>query len=187
MEIYKGTFTPEVIVQARLEHEQEPKYKNSGTGNTRRTDGFAVEIIAAQIFGAQRIKNPQSDLIMKNGIKVDVKTVLRRVEPRAYFEVNLPLRSFDFQQDLDVYIFADVDGEGGFTLIGWISKADYSRLAVLHEKGTYKTTLKDGTDVTWPADNLSIRVDQLRPFNRKVLERAQRMYGGEIFPLNGGK
>jgi thioredoxin-related protein len=84
--------------------------------------------------------------IVLYGKKIDVKTMIRNVEPRLEFINNLSHHQTDYQ--LDAYIFCSFNAtKEVLTVCGWLPKAKLAKVGTFIRAGTERER-KDGSIFT---------------------------------------
>lgn len=94
--------TPEMIDRAKLRLKTMPRLKNSITGNKATLHGFVGEELLSDFFEAQVTGEYDYDLI-KNGVKIEIKTKRTTVEPQSNFEVSVA--EYNIRQNCNYYAF----------------------------------------------------------------------------------
>tara|TARA_R100000149_G_C5861481_1_gene127309 strand:- start:506 stop:1015 length:510 start_codon:yes stop_codon:yes gene_type:complete len=105
------------------------------------------------------------DLVYK-GLKIDVKTTLRKVPPREWYVHNLVAFQKDF--DCEAYIFCTLNSQTyELTIDGWITKEDFFEKATKFKKGTYRKR-DDGTKLKLKATGYEINISDLDNINNLI-------------------
>ena len=103
----------------------------SGKGNTA---GFIGELVAHQIFGGTIANTYDYDLILTNGLTVDVKTKRVTSAPRPHYECSVA--AFNTKQQCDAYAFVRVDSKCKKAwFLGAMGKQEYFDAARFMKKG----------------------------------------------------
>lgn len=137
--------------------------RNSITRGSGNIAGFLGEEIALQYFSDQNVDySPCKDYDMVvNGVKVDVKTKRRGVEPQPHYTCHISDTSM--HQQTDVYVFAQVNMRShpyrGW-LLGWLTKEEFLDKAVFKRKGE-----ADGYGHTEKADAYVCTIADLNSFD----------------------
>lgn len=93
------------------------------------------------------------------GMKVDVKTMGRMVNPKPYYVNNFIAYQSDFK--CDAYVFCSINKKTSeLTLCGWVTKKELLERAELYEEGTVRTRT-DGTTFILKAPTYEIQNDKL--------------------------
>lgn len=101
--------------------------------------------------------------INHHGIKIDVKTMERKVEPKPNYVNNLI--GLQAHYDTDVYIFCSLNTNNKvLTICGWINKPDFLKLATFTPKGE-KRYRSDGTWFETKADLYELENNMLNQWN----------------------
>lgn len=91
--------------------------------------GLIAQTIVADLVGAERPKRCQDGPdpgydVMINGMRMDVKCVLRDYPPRISWACNLTASQINYP--CDGYLFMSYDkGSGVFSIVGWDTKARF--------------------------------------------------------------
>jgi len=96
--------------------------------------------------------------ILYNGLKLDIKSMNRTVDPKPEYINNV----FDVQikYNCDGYIFTSLNKKDKtLTICGWITKKDFINKAILYKKGTIRN--RGGSTFKLKADNWEILNSQL--------------------------
>ena len=96
--------------------------------------GFIGEYLAQEVLGGKIVNTYEYDLILKNGIKVDVKTKKTRFAPKDYYECSIA--NYNTKQECDQYCFVRVKDSldiGWF--LGYIPKEEFFKKARFLKKG----------------------------------------------------
>ena len=94
-----------------------------------------------------------------NGMKIDVKTMGRTVNPRPYYVNNFISYQSDF--DCDAYIFCSINKKTSeLTICGWITKEDLLSKACLFEEGAIRER-SDGSTFEMKAPTYEIKNSML--------------------------
>ena len=98
-----------------------------------------------------------------NGLKLDVKTMERKVEPKANYVNNVIGLQSHF--NTDAYIFCSLNITNKvLSVCGWINKPDFLKLAVFTPKGE-KRYRSDNTWFETKADLYELENSLLNPIN----------------------
>ena len=98
--------TPEMIILAQKRRETMPdQIKNSIMSGERTFEGCLGEVIVAQYLNAKYITTYNFDL-MHNGKRLEVKTKVRTVLPKTFYEVSIA--NYNTRQLCDNYIFVSL-------------------------------------------------------------------------------
>lgn len=144
--------------------------KNNNIANRGRADGnkgeqyvgLLGETIVKQYLGIDTKFSNGFDGgydLKYNGIKVDVKTMGRMVNPKPYYVNNFIAYQSDFK--CDAYIFCSINKKTSeLTICGWVTKDELLERANLYEKGTIRTRT-DGSTFELKAPTYEIQNDRL--------------------------
>ena len=150
--------TPEMVQKAKVKAAHMGALNNSirqGDGNVV---GFIGEQIAQQVLGATEKNNFQHDLVLPNGLTVDVKTKQTTVKPRPDYDCSVA--AFNTKQQCDYYAFVRVKND--YT-VGWYlgayKKSEYLQNAIALKKGEID-----------PSNNFTVKADC---YNMKISDLQQ--------------
>jgi hypothetical protein len=148
----------EIQIKKEWIEEAEKKAKDLGTlrhsfmkgdGNTV---GFLGEIVVANYLKAD-IKNTYDYDLIKNGLKIDVKSKRCNSIPKEHYECSIP--AYNTKQKCDYYIFIRIYSDlTKAWILGLKRKTDYLKEAVFYKKGFVDKT--NGMEFKVDAYNLSI-------------------------------
>lgn len=132
--------------------------RNSITHGESNIFGKLGELVALDVLGGEFADTYDYDIVLPNGLRVDVKTKGRAVRPQPHFDCTVA--AFNTRQQCDAYVFASVmkDLSRGW-VVGWYPKDAFYKDARFFEKGEYDERNK------WrcSADSYSIPIEKLRP------------------------
>lgn len=124
-----------MLLEAREKSVEMGKLHNSITNGGGNLVGFIGESIAQQILGGILKNTYEYDLIMPDGILVDVKTKSTSVAPLPTYDCSIA--ALNPNQKCDFYAFVRVKKD---LSVGWYlgvyNKQQYFKDAVFMEKGT---------------------------------------------------
>ena len=150
--------TPEMVQKAKVKSAQMGALNNSirqGDGNVV---GFIGEQIAQQVLGATERNSYHYDLVLPNGLTVDVKTKQTTVKPRTDYDCSVA--AFNTKQKCDYYAFVRVKSD---LTTGWYlgsyKKQEYFQNAVALKKGQVD-----------PSNNFTVKADC---YNMKISDLQQ--------------
>jgi len=127
--------TPEMLVEARDKAVAMGKLHNSIIGGAGNIAGFIGEAIAQQVMGGELTNTYDYDLVLPNGVTVDVKTKQTSVKPLPEYDCSIA--ALNTKQDCQYYCFVRVKNDFS---VGWYlgvyNKQQYMQDAVFMEKGT---------------------------------------------------
>ena len=140
--------------------------KDNNVGNRSRANGNKTEQDVG-LLGVSVVKNHfgiNSNLnngfdggfdFEYNGIKVDVKTMGRTVDPKPYYVNNFISYQSDF--DCDAYIFCSINKKtSDLTICGWVTKDELMDRSLLYKEGSIRTRT-DGTTFKMKAPTYEIK------------------------------
>ena len=127
--------TADMLVEARDKAAEMGKLRNSITSGAGNIAGFIGESIAQQVLGGTLTNTYDYDLVLDDGIKVDVKTKQTSVKPLETYDCSIA--NLNTKQQCDYYCFVRVKND--FT-VGWYlgvySKEQYMLDSVFMKRGT---------------------------------------------------
>ena len=148
------SITLDDILLAKKKANETGKLKNSiysGAGNIH---GFLGEIVVANYINAT-IENTYDYDLIKNGIRIDVKTKSCKFKPNPDYDCSV--YKLSAKQKCDYYVFVRIldDFSQGW-ILGGIRKTIFFKKAIFYKKGNIDP--KSNFGWTFPADcyNLSI-------------------------------
>jgi hypothetical protein len=102
------------------------KLKNSITSGKGNIVGFLGEEVANSLIQGEFINSKDYDII-KNKIKIDVKTKQCTSVPQSHYECSVA--AFNTQQKCDIYVFVRIEKNknkwGRAWVLGWMYKEEY--------------------------------------------------------------
>lgn len=142
--------TPEMIEIANQRTAKLPKViKNSIMSGERNFEGCLGEVVVASYLNAQYITTYDFDLVHQ-GSSLEVKTKVRTVKPKPYYEVSVA--AYNTKQDCDYYVFVSLLSSGGKYpfgyILGFYQKFDYINNSKFLKKGELD-----------PSNNYTVRAD----------------------------
>ena len=132
--IYDIEITKDMISRSRDRAKLMPKLRNSITNNTATVHGFVGEEMVAKHFNADIIDTRDYDII-KNDVKLEVKTKRTTVVPRLDYDASIA--RFNTTQKCHYYVFTRImeDMSEGW-IMGMMQKDAYLLKARFLKKGT---------------------------------------------------
>lgn len=153
--VVEVNITDDMVLKARKLSSEMGVLRNSimkGDGNIY---GFLGELMVANYFGVFPANSYDYDLILPNGMSVDVKTKSTSVKPKLVYDCSIA--AYNTKQQCDAYVFCRVKNN---MTVGWIlgyaTKKDYFKRASLLKKGDFD-----------PSNNFSVKADC---YNMKISE-----------------
>ena len=135
--------TEEMIEIAKARREVMPKViRNSIMGGERTFEGCLGEVVVANYLSADYITTYDFDL-MHNGKKIEVKTKVRTVLPKPFYEVSIA--NYNTKQLCDYYVFVSlyVPNKDEYPtiahIVGYFPKDDYISQSNFLKKGDIDT------------------------------------------------
>lgn len=149
--------TPAMLVEARDKAVEMGQLYNSITRGGGNIAGFLGEAIAQQVLGGSLKNTYDYDLVLDNGIKVDIKTKQTGYVPLESYDCSIA--ALNTKQDCDYYCFVRVKKDFS---IGWYlgvySKSDYINDAVFMKKGD----IDPSNGYVVKSDCYNIKISQLK-------------------------
>ena len=135
------------------------KLKNSITGGDGNIAGFLGEEVANEVVNGQ-ITNTYDYDILKDGLKIDVKTKRCTSKPKPYYDCSVA--AYNTTQGCDYYVFVRIENKGGKWGKAWVlgsyPKKKYFQDAKFLRKGT-----KDGNNsFIVKSDCYNMSIDKLQ-------------------------
>lgn len=128
-----------------------------------RENGYVArlgELLVAKVTGGAIQNTYDYDVVLKNGIKIDVKTKERSVDPKPHYEVSIA--DFNTRQKCDAYVFVSVNTKSvpnTAFIVGWLNKADFYSAATFHKKNEYDPS----NNFIFKADCYNVKFKDLNP------------------------
>ena len=158
--------TKPLIKYAEFKSKELGSLRNSITSGMGNIAGMIGEVIALKKMGLapENLKSSESyeyDIIDNEGIKWDIKTKRRTVDPEPYH--NCSVADFNTRQKCDRYLFVSLRNlEEGFVL-GWISKEDFYSKATFNKKGSIDPKSPSSKIFKFTADCYNLEIKHLSP------------------------
>ena len=115
------------------------RIRNSITRGEGNVYGFLGEQIAQLVLGGEIVNkgknyNVDYDLVLEDGVTVEVKTKKTKFEPKDYYECSVA--DLNTKQKCDVYVFTRIlkDMTKGW-ILGYLNKEDYFKKATFLKQG----------------------------------------------------
>lgn len=154
--ILRLEITSDMIARAKERLKKMPKcLRNSITGGKATLHGLVGEELLAEFLHAE-VKDTRDYDLLKNGIRLEVKTKRTTVVPQGFHEASIA--EFNTRQDCDYYLFTRMFKDfSGAWFLGVMPKYVYLHKARLLRAGTI-----DGSNgFLVKADCWNLRVDEL--------------------------
>ena len=150
---------PEWVKSAKAKAAELGTINRSFTKGDGNVAGFLGEYIVADYLKAEITNTHDYDLI-KNGVKIDVKTKRCTTPPSEHYECSI---STYYKQRCDFYVFVRVmkDWSKGW-ILGIIRPKKYFDTATFYKKGT--TDYSNG--MTFKADSWNLEISKLLDFKK---------------------
>jgi len=130
------------IAAALLKAEKLGSLNNSICNGEGNVYGFLGEIIVSEYIGGQ-IKNTYDFDIIKNNLKIEVKTKRCTSKPQDHY--NCSVAAYNIKQKCDVYVFVRIlEDFSKAWILGAINKEDFYKYSVFNKGNTIdnKSSLK---------------------------------------------
>jgi hypothetical protein len=125
----------EMLLEARDKAAEMGRLRNSITNGGGNIAGFIGEAVAQRVLGGKLDNTYDYDLVLDNGIKIDVKTKMTSVAPLPEYDCSVA--ALNTEQECDYYCFVRVKKDLTTAwFLGLYSKKDYVQDAVFMKKGT---------------------------------------------------
>ena len=125
----------DVLIEARNMAEEMGQLRNSFTKGAGNIAGFIGELVVRELLGAKQQNTKDYDLLLPDGIKLDVKTKRTSVKPKENYDCSVA--KISLHQQCDAYAFCRVKND--YTLcwfLGMIDHDKYFEKSRFLEKGT---------------------------------------------------
>jgi len=156
--------TENIIKYAKKKGEKIGPIDKSITNGDGNAAGVIGELLVLGVMGLtmENLKSSESydyDIIDNDGIKWDVKTKRRTVDPKPYY--NCTVADYNTKQKCDRYIFVSLRNlEEGF-ITGWISKKEFYEKASFANEGDLDPTSPKHKPFYFTADCYNIECKYL--------------------------
>jgi hypothetical protein len=151
--------TGEMLVRARDKAAAMGSLRQSITRGQGNLAGFVGEEIALAVLGgtvANDEKNVDFDLVLSNGLTVDVKTKRTSVKPLPHYECSI---NTYYEQQCDLYAFVRVHND---MHIGWFLGV-YDRVAYYKDCTSFKKgDIDKSNGFKFKADAYNLPISQLK-------------------------
>jgi hypothetical protein len=128
----------EWIEEAEQKSKEMGQLRNSITKGEGNVVGFLGEIVAANYIKA-KIENTHDYDIVKNDVKIDVKTKKCSSKPKDFYECSIS--GYNTKQNCDVYLFVRILNDNSKAwLCGMIPKTKFFKNAKFYPKGFIDTS-----------------------------------------------
>lgn len=149
--------SPTMLVEARDKAADMGKLRNSITSGAGNIAGFIGEAIAQQVLGGALTNTYDYDLVLDDGLKLDVKTKQTSVKPLETYECSIA--NLNTTQKCDFYAFVRVKNDFS---VGWYlgvyPKEQYMKDAVFMKKGT----IDPSNGYVVKSDCYNLKINQLK-------------------------
>jgi hypothetical protein len=150
----------EMLLEARDKAAEMGRLRNSITNGGGNIAGFIGESVAQRVLGGKLDNTYDYDLVLDNGVKIDVKTKLTSVEPLPEYDCSVA--ALNTEQECDYYCFVRVKKDLTTAwYLGIYSKEHFVNDATFMQKGM--TDLSNGYTVKSDCYNIPISKLKDRP------------------------
>jgi hypothetical protein len=124
----------DMLIEARDKAAEMGRLRNSITNGGGNIAGFIGEAVAQRVLGGKLDNTYDYDLVLDNGVKVDVKTKLTSVAPLPEYDCSVA--ALNTEQECDLYCFVRVKKDLTTAwFLGVYNKHDFMNDAVFMKKG----------------------------------------------------
>ncbi len=149
----------DMLIEARDKAAEMGRLHNSFTNGGGNIAGFIGEAVAQRVLGGKLDNTYDYDLVMDNGVKIDVKTKLTSVAPLPEYDCSVA--ALNTKQECDFYCFVRVKKDLTTAwYLGVYSKQHFMNDAVFMKKGM--TDPSNGYTVK--SDCYNIPISKLKEF-----------------------
>jgi hypothetical protein len=165
--------TPTMRKQARREAKDMGSLRNSFTRGQGNETGMMGEIVIHHLLGGERVGNRvyAYDLVLPNGVTVDVKTTRGSVEPLPHYVARVYGSEKDKEKlcaKCDVYYFVRCNSAlSKVYVVGWLPARSFIEQALFLPKGHINP---DDGKLSF-ADEYTLPISELNPPKRKITKR----------------
>lgn len=149
--------SPSMLVEARDKAAEMGKLRNSIISGAGNIAGFIGEAIAQKVLGGALTNTYDYDLVLDDGLKLDVKTKQTSVKPLETYECSIA--NLNTTQKCDFYAFVRVKNDFS---VGWYlgvyPKEQYMKDAVFMKKGT----IDPSNGYVVKSDCYNLKINQLK-------------------------
>jgi hypothetical protein len=128
--------TDDMFLKAREKNSEMGLLRNSIIKGNGSIAGFLGEQIVLEVLGGEWVNTYEYDIVLENGLKVEVKTKQTTVTPKPDYSCSIS--NFNTHQQCDIYAFTRVmkDYSMGWYL-GYCTPAEYFDKANFVKKGDF--------------------------------------------------
>jgi len=171
-------YTEDMVKEARKRAKKMGRLDKSITEGRGNFTGFIAEIAIAEYYGAKVVADSQytHDLIMPDGVLVEVKAKRRTVPAKFYFDASIADASKHQISDNPTYFFAsvhindrDVIQESGIQLIGMIEAEEYHAKAKFWKKG--EVEVRANRRFKFHVDTWNLVYSELHPISYQSVKK----------------
>jgi hypothetical protein len=150
----------EWIEEAERKSKEMGQLRNSITKGKGNVVGFLGEIVAANHIKAT-IENTHDYDIIKNNVKIDVKTKKCSSKPKDFYECSIS--EYNTKQKCDLYLFIRILNDNSKAwLCGMIGKNDFFKNAKFYPKGF----VDKSNNMKFHCDTYNMQIKDLVPFKK---------------------
>jgi len=142
--------------KALAKSEEMGKLNNSILNGSGNLTGFLGELVALKVLGGKEHNTYDYDIVLDNGITLDVKSKKTRLAPKTHYSCSVA--AYNIKQKCDYYCFVRIrdDYKCGWVL-GVYPKQQYYEDAVFRKQGQ----VDSDNDYTVKADCYNLTIDKL--------------------------
>lgn len=149
--------TGDMLVTARDKAAEMGRLNNSITRGQGNIAGFLGEAVAQQVMGGVLANTYEYDLILCNGLTVDVKTKQTSVKPLETYECSIA--ALNTTQECDYYAFVRVKNDFS---VGWFLGVYEKQQYMLDAKYLTKGTIDPSNSYVVKSDCYNLPIHQLK-------------------------
>jgi hypothetical protein len=149
--------TGDMLVNARDKAAEMGRLNNSITRGQGNIAGFLGEAVAQQVMGGVLVNTYDYDLILCNGLTVDVKTKQTSVKPLETYECSIA--ALNTKQECDYYAFVRVKNDFS---VGWFLGVYEKQQYMLDAKYLTKGTIDLDNGYVVKSDCYNLPIHQLK-------------------------
>ena len=149
--------TGDMLVTARDKAAEMGRLRNSIISGAGNLAGFIGEAVAQQVMGGVLANTYDYDLILCNGLTVDVKTKQTSVKPLETYECSIA--ALNTKQDCDYYAFVRVKNDFS---VGWFLGVYEKQQYMLDSKYLTKGIIDPDNGYVVKSDCYNLPIHQLK-------------------------
>jgi len=153
----------EEVIKAQEQAKELGTIQHSITKGQGNIAGFLAELAVAKHYGATQKNTYNYDLVMPNGVTIDVKAKRTTVKPRPNYECSVA--AYNTKQSCDYYSFCRVSSDlNTVWLLGTIKKEEYLTKAEKKTKGD----VDPSNNFVFKADCYNLKISDLPPMSKTL-------------------